>query len=129
MSDQTLNQDTAANTARSQSTDWNDESLSYIIELAKAIRREARNLYHNNRYHNDLSTLSRMVEANGKIDFADKVRRFEMHLIERALQLSHGNQKLAAKMLSLETSTLSIKIKKYDLGKQRDRFRNQQNAD
>jgi DNA-binding NtrC family response regulator len=44
-----------------------------------------------------------------------EVRRFEQGIIERALELTKGNQKRAAELLGLQSSTLNTKIKKYGL--------------
>jgi DNA-binding protein Fis len=44
-----------------------------------------------------------------------EVRRFEQGIIERALELTKGNQKRAAELLGLQSSTLNSKIKKYGL--------------
>ena len=49
------------------------------------------------------------------IDLLTEVRRFERGLIEHALELTNGNQKRAAKLLGMQSSTLHTKIKKYDL--------------
>jgi DNA-binding protein Fis len=49
------------------------------------------------------------------VDLMAEVRRFERGIIERALELTIGNQKLAAKLLGLHSSTLHAKIKKYGM--------------
>jgi transcriptional regulator with PAS, ATPase and Fis domain len=55
------------------------------------------------------------LNMDNGIDFNEEVRRFEMLLIERALSLSSGNQKRAAKLLRLKHTTLHTKIKKYQI--------------
>jgi DNA-binding NtrC family response regulator len=55
------------------------------------------------------------------INLTTEVRRFEREIIERALELTEGNQKHAAKLLGLQTSTLNTKIKKYGLKANRRR--------
>jgi hypothetical protein len=55
------------------------------------------------------------VSNDGEIDFYDEVRNFEIYLIERALVQAKGVQKEAAKILKLRTSTLSQKIKLYNI--------------
>jgi DNA-binding NtrC family response regulator len=49
------------------------------------------------------------------IDLMAEARRFERGIIERAFELTKGNQKRAAKLLGLQSSTLHAKIKKYGL--------------
>jgi DNA-binding NtrC family response regulator len=49
------------------------------------------------------------------IDLMAEAKRFERGIIERALELTEGNQKRAAKLLGLQSSTLHAKIKKYGL--------------
>jgi DNA-binding NtrC family response regulator len=49
------------------------------------------------------------------VNLMAEVRRFERGIIERALELTKGNQKHAAKLLGLQSSTLHAKIKKYGL--------------
>lgn len=52
-------------------------------------------------------------------DLVTEVRRFEQGIIERALELTKGNQKRAAELLGLQSSTLNTKIKKYGLNARR----------
>ena len=49
------------------------------------------------------------------IDLMAEAQRFERGVIERALELTKGSQKRAAKLLGLNSSTLNTKIKKYGL--------------
>lgn len=49
------------------------------------------------------------------VNLMTEVRRFERWIIERALELTGGNQKRAAKLLGLHSSTLHAKIKKFGL--------------
>jgi DNA-binding NtrC family response regulator len=49
------------------------------------------------------------------INLMTEVQRFERAIIERALELTEGNQKRAAKLLGMQSSTLNAKIKKYGL--------------
>ena len=53
--------------------------------------------------------------TNSTIDFYEEIRRFEVQLIRRALQLTGGNQVRAARLLRLETTTLNYKVKRYGL--------------
>jgi DNA-binding NtrC family response regulator len=53
--------------------------------------------------------------GESNLHFYDEVRRFEIHLIERALIQANGKQRRAATLLSLKTSTLHAKIKLYNI--------------
>jgi DNA-binding protein Fis len=62
--------------------------------------------------------LARYIDLLGLdqgIDLMAEARRFERGIIDRALELTKGNQKRAAKLLGLQSSTLHAKIKKYGL--------------
>lgn len=56
-----------------------------------------------------------VLGLDGRINLAEEVRRFEIKLIRRALELTGGNQARAAQMLGLGTTTLNYKIKVYQL--------------
>jgi DNA-binding NtrC family response regulator len=49
------------------------------------------------------------------LSLREKVRRFEIELIEHALALTRGNQLRAAKFLGANATTLNEKIKRYQL--------------
>jgi DNA-binding NtrC family response regulator len=49
------------------------------------------------------------------INFYDEVERFEIDLIRQALRLTSGNQRRAARLLALKTTTLNYKIKLYGI--------------
>ena len=88
--------------------------LEKIKSMASALLREAETLDH----ENALAEASAAVEnLNGRsgVNFFDEVRRFEMQLISRALELNNGNQARAARMLGLGTTTLNYKIKSYEM--------------
>lgn len=53
--------------------------------------------------------------TDSTIDFYEEIRRFEVRMIRRALQLTGGSQVRAARLLRLETTTLNNKIKRYGL--------------
>ena len=60
----------------------------------------------------DLESFELPMLTDG-VDFYDEVRRFEIALIRKALRLTHGSQIHAAKLLKLNATTLSTKIKNY----------------
>ena len=53
------------------------------------------------------------VEFQDKINFDEEVKRFEIYLIERALNRTGGSQLKAAQILNLKHTTLHSKIKRY----------------
>jgi transcriptional regulator with PAS, ATPase and Fis domain len=55
------------------------------------------------------------VWQNGSVDFNSLTDDFERRLILKALALSNGNKKKAAKLLNLKRTTLLEKIKKKDI--------------
>ena len=55
------------------------------------------------------------LNLKSRLDFFDEVRRFEVRLISRALEVTGGNQARAAKLLGLGTTTLNYKIKAYEI--------------
>jgi DNA-binding NtrC family response regulator len=59
------------------------------------------------------------IELENGIKFDEEVKGFEIKLIKQALELVGGKQARAAKLLDIKRSTLSSKIKRYniDLGK------------
>ncbi|MEZ5428376.1 MAG: helix-turn-helix domain-containing protein [Pyrinomonadaceae bacterium] len=79
-----------------------DEKLDYLRETAFALIREVRRLDGPKR-----------VELEDEINFDEEVRRFEVYLIERALERTGGNQHRAARLLKLKYTTLHSKIKRY----------------
>lgn len=55
------------------------------------------------------------TELPGKIDLASEVQRYEEDLIRCALLRTGGNQRRAAKLLSVKVTTLNMKIKRYGI--------------
>ena len=90
------------------------DRLSKIREMASALIEEADLLEH----ENGLAEASATVEnlnLKSRVDFFDEVRRFEVRLISRALEVTGGNQARAARLLGLGTTTLNYKIKAYEI--------------
>lgn len=67
-----------------------------------------------------VSSLYPDLRSDSQIEFADKVRCFEIRLIGRALDVADGNQKLAARLLGLLPTTLNEKMKRYKLLRARE---------
>ena len=57
----------------------------------------------------------RSLDISRGINIYDEVRQYETALIRRALRLTGGNQKKAARLLGLLPSTLNDKIKRYQI--------------
>jgi DNA-binding protein Fis len=57
----------------------------------------------------------RSVSLRRGIDLYDEVRRFEIDLIESALEQTKGNQARAARLLGINQTTLNQKIKRYNI--------------
>ena len=51
------------------------------------------------------------IDPEKGIDFYEKVARFEIQLIESALEVAGGRQNRAAKLLNMRTRTLCSKMK------------------
>ena len=49
------------------------------------------------------------------VDFYEEVTKFEVELIRQALVHTKGNQRAAARLLGLKTTTLNTKVKTYNL--------------
>lgn len=55
------------------------------------------------------------VESNDGICLNTVVRRYEIALIQQALQLTKGHQVRASHLLGLKPTTLNAKIKRYEI--------------
>jgi DNA-binding NtrC family response regulator len=90
------------------------ERLEKIKDMASALLQEAESLDHENALAEASATVDNLGARSG-VNFFEEVRRFEMRLIGRALELTGGNQARAARMLGLGTTTLNYKIKSYEM--------------
>lgn len=59
--------------------------------------------------------ISEHLEIEKGIDLAEEVKKFEIKLIQQALIIAGGNQKVAADLLKTNPSTLSYKIIHYGI--------------
>jgi len=57
----------------------------------------------------------RNIELASGNDFYQNVRRLEIAMIERALEITNGSQTKAAKLLKIKITTLNSKIKRYKI--------------
>jgi DNA-binding NtrC family response regulator len=90
------------------------ERLEKIRNMASALLQEAESLDHENSLAQSSAAVDTLNVRSG-VNFFDEVRRFEMRLISRALELTGGNQARAARILGLGTTTLNYKIKSYEM--------------
>ena len=90
------------------------ERLDKIRGLASALMDEAKSLDHENGLAETSATIENL-NLKSRLDFFEEVRRFEVRLITRALEVTGGNQARAARLLGLGTTTLNYKIKAYEI--------------
>jgi DNA-binding NtrC family response regulator len=90
------------------------QRLEKIRGMASALLREAESLDHEHALAEASEAVANLNVRSG-LNFFEEVRRFEMRLISRALELTGGNQARAARMLGLGTTTLNYKIKSYEM--------------
>ena len=90
------------------------ERVAKIRNMASALLEEAESLDHDNSLA-EVSSLFANLNVRSEVNFFEEVRRFEMRLISRALEITGGNQARAARILGLGSTTLNYKIKSYEL--------------
>ena len=90
------------------------QRLEKIKDMATALLEEAESLGHENALSETVVTVD-SLNVKSPVDFFEEVRRFEIRLIKRALEITGGNQARAARMLGLGTTTLNYKIKSYEM--------------
>lgn len=55
------------------------------------------------------------VKFDGKFNLYQQIRTFEIDMIRHALFLTNNNQRLAARMLGINYTTLNSKVKRYGI--------------
>jgi transcriptional regulator with PAS, ATPase and Fis domain len=90
------------------------ERLNKIRQMASALIEEAELLEHENGLAEASATVENLT-LKSRLDFFEEVKRFEVRLISRALEVTGGNQARAAKLLGLGTTTLNYKIKAHEI--------------
>lgn len=90
------------------------QRLEKIREMASALAEAAESLEGEQALAEAYATPNTLDIKSG-VDFFEEVRRFESQLITVALKHSGGNQRRAARLLGLGTTTLNYKIKAYEL--------------
>lgn len=64
---------------------------------------------------NESRGASSEIDISNGVTFYDEVKKFEIDLIQRALQQTGGHQSRAARLLGLNATTLNSKIKSYNI--------------
>ncbi len=80
------------------------ERIDFLCEVTTALLDEVKAL-----------ALLKNSKLDSYINFKEEVKKFEIYLIERALEKTGGNQVGAARFLKIKTTTLNSKIKRYDI--------------
>jgi transcriptional regulator with GAF, ATPase, and Fis domain len=81
------------------------ERIDFLREVTAALLDEVKAL-----------TPLKGIKLDTSIDLDEEVRKFEIYLIERALEKTGGSQAQAARLLKLKHTTLNAKIKRYEIG-------------
>ena len=103
---QLLNYQTTAN---SNTGSERESHVHQLTLLARALASEIEAL------QRELTFDRQIAFENDGIDFYDEVERYEIELIESALDKCGGNQSRAARLLGLKSTTLNAKLKHYGL--------------
>ena len=71
-----------------------------------------------NKLLSELETVdeSERIVLDEDFNLHEQVKHFEMDMIRHALQLTNQNQRLAARMLGINYTTLNAKMKRYGIG-------------
>jgi transcriptional regulator with PAS, ATPase and Fis domain len=88
--------------------------ISRLVDLAYSLLKEAEVLARDKTFADENARVQSLNFTEG-IDFYGEVERFEVGLIKRALEETHGNQAKAAKLLRIKPTTLNSKIKLYQI--------------
>lgn len=85
------------------------ERIDFLREVTAALLDEVK----------DLTSLQvaplKDIKSEAGIDLEEEVKKFEIYLIERALERTGGSQVQAARLLKLKHTTLNAKIKRYEI--------------
>ena len=85
-----------------------------IVELAAAVLAQTESLERDQTLAN-VTIVPEEFDAKSGMDFNQEVRRFEVRLLSKALQLTNGNQAHDARILGIGTTTLGYKVSSYEL--------------
>ena len=83
-----------------------------LVDLGHTLLREAETLASDKTFTEESNKFRSLNIAEG-VDFYDEVMRFEVSLIQLALERSGRNQAAAARLLHIKPTTLNFKIKLY----------------
>jgi DNA-binding protein Fis len=89
----------------------NGRENSALTEKINSLKQNAFTIIQEIRGLNNLS----FAEISRGIDLYQETCRFEIRLIQKALEATDGNQVRAARLLGLNNTTLNAKIKRYGI--------------
>ncbi|HEX5886105.1 MAG TPA: helix-turn-helix domain-containing protein [Pyrinomonadaceae bacterium] len=100
-------------TASSDTDSQPENRIQQLVQLARALTTEVESL------RTEVATVPQSPKQidldNDGIDFYQEIERYEIDLIESALNVCDGNQSRAARLLRMKATTLNAKIKHYGL--------------
>lgn len=88
-----------------------EERTAAALSTTKTLKQLALKLLQEAQSLNETSA----IDVRNGIDFYEEVERFEVDLIQRALSVTHGHQRRAARLLKMKVTTLNSKIKHYHI--------------
>ena len=98
---------------RSQRRADDDQLIREVVERLRTTECAMRRTRELLMFALECSYLNTSLPRNGS--YHERVVKFEMNLIKIALTYTHGSQKEAARMLGLDPTTLSNKVKRYKI--------------
>lgn len=90
------------------------DRVQRVVDLAAALLGEAETVAREKAF-TDVVTRLQPIDIVGGIDFYAEVDRFEIHLIEMALDEAGGKQTKAARLLGIKATTLNSKIRRFNI--------------
>ncbi len=93
------------------------ERIDFLREVTEALLDEVKELTPLKNNEDEVRSLTTLknIKSGSAIDLDEEVMKFEVFLIERALEKTGGSQKQAALLLKLKNTTLNAKIKRYEI--------------
>jgi DNA-binding NtrC family response regulator len=88
--------------------------IGRLVDLTNSLLREIETLARDQSVTDDAGRLQTLLLADG-IDLFKEVKRFEINLIQLALNQTRGHQARAARLLNINPTTLNSKIKAYGI--------------
>lgn len=93
----------------------NPKSHNPVANRIEALKTLAKLLLHEVETLAEISPPAAGQTTTTEINLTEEIQRYEVDLICNALYAVNGNQRKAAKMLGMKTTTLHAKIKRYEI--------------